>query len=253
MHAHTTHTVDHTHLISFIDLTSLNIHDNEESISELCQQANTPYGPVAAICIYPQFVLFAHDCLKHSTIPIATVINFPQGELSLTDTLRETENALANGANEIDMVFPYLLYMRGEKKEALEYIEKVKSICQYRKLKVIIETGELKTPDLIREISKNIILTGADFIKTSTGKTKQGATLEAAKVILEVIKKESLINKRNIGLKISGGIRSIADAQSYIKLTSEIMGKEWIHPNVFRIGASKLLNEILDQSNSSFA
>jgi deoxyribose-phosphate aldolase len=229
-------------IIPLIDLTSLNDNDTDESIITLCKKAQTLFGSVAAVCIYPQFIPLVVDTLNNTPIKIATVINFPGGNLSLLQTLNDIQSALALGANEIDMVFPYNSYIHDEKNKALDFVKKAKNLCQKNiKLKIIIETGELISLELIKAITEDVISAGADFIKTSTGKTKQGATLEAAKVILTAIKEQS---NSDIGLKISGGIRTITEAQSYIQLADEIMGSHWINPNVFRIGASKLLDEI---------
>lgn len=253
-------------IIPFIDLTSLNQNDNEESITALCKNAITPFGNVAAVCVYHQFVKLSVNLLKHTSINIATVVNFPHGESELPKILQEIESALNHQANEIDMVFPYRDYLNGNKKKALKTVAAARALCRNDiKLKIIIETGKLKSLDTVKLISEELINLGVDFIKTSTGKTEHGASLEAATAILSTIK-EALpkhsesgsannINelKNNLdpmllhhaGIKISGGIRTISQAQSYIQLTNEIMGKEWINPSVFRIGASGLLSEIL--------
>jgi len=235
-----------TSIIPLIDLTSLNAEDNESSIIALCKKALTPFGPVAAICIYPKFVKLASKILKKSSVKIATVINFPTGDSTIETTIQEIKNAIADTASEIDMVFPYRMYISGDKKRAIDYVIKARELCKKNiSLKIIIETGALESPELIKSISTDVIHAGANFIKTSTGKISQGATLEATKEILKVIQTESASATRTIGIKISGGIRTIAQVQSYIKLASEIMGPNWVTPVVFRIGASRLLDEIL--------
>lgn len=229
-------------LIPLIDLTSLNADDNEASIIMLCQKAQTPLGEVASVCIYPQFVTLTVELLKKTSIKIDTVVNFPSGDSTLFDTLHQIETALSEGANEIDMVFPYRTYIEGEKNKALEFVVKAKALCKHPiVLKVIIETGELSSPILIKKITEDVIQAGADFIKTSTGKTKQGATLEAAEIILMTLKEQA---NTHVGLKISGGIRTVEHSLSYIQLASDIMGNHWVRPSVFRIGASQLLDEI---------
>jgi len=234
-------------IIPFIDLTSLNTNDNEETITHLCQKAITPFGAVAAVCIYPKFVNLASKLLKNTSVKIATVVNFPSGEQPLFDVLQEVEASLNQGANEVDMVLPYQLYLQGEKNKALDYVIKVRKVCESNiKLKVIIETGALKTTTLIQQITNDVILAGADFVKTSTGKTPQGATIDAVKVMLTTIKEQTSSNQKPIGLKVSGGIRTVNQAQAYLNLAIQIMGKNWLEPTVFRIGASKLLDEIID-------
>jgi len=236
-----------SHLIPFIDLTSLNLDDTEKSIIALCDKAQTPWGDVASVCLYPKFINLAVETLKQTSIKIATVINFPDGNNPLLDTLHAIETALSDGANEIDMVFPYSLYIQNKKNKALEFVIKAKELCKKNSLlKIIIETGELQSPELIKAITQDVIQAGADFIKTSTGKKTQGATLEAAKIILTTIKAQA--NPR-IGLKISGGIRTVTQALSYRQLASDIMGDHWVQPAVFRIGASQLLDEILSEVN----
>ncbi|MCC2667165.1 MAG: deoC [Gammaproteobacteria bacterium] len=229
-------------MVPLLDLTSLNADDDEKSIITLCQKAQTPFGDVASVCVYPKFVKLAISTLKKTAIKIDTVVNFPNGDGTLLDTLHEIETVLAEGADEIDMVFPYHAYLQGEQTKALEFIIKAKMLCSHPlKLKVIIETGQLPSPELIKTITQDVIQAGADFIKTSTGKTKQGATLEAARIILTTLKDEA---NRHVGLKISGGIRTVSQSLSYIKLAREMMGDKWVCPTVFRIGTSQLLEEI---------
>lgn len=231
-------------IIPLIDLTSLNEDDDETSITTLCKNAQTPYGNVASVCVYPKFVNLAVKLLQNTSIKIATVVNFPSGDFTMAETLSMTETAIANGAKEIDMVFPYKTYLRGDKNTAIAFVTNVKKLCTNNiTLKVIIETGEIKSPELIQIISTDSINAGADFIKTSTGKTKQGATIEAAETILNTI--QTITNHHTVGLKVSGGIRTIAQALSYIEIAQKIMGTDWVQPTFFRIGASSLLNEII--------
>ena len=239
-------------IIPLIDLTSLNQNDNEASIIALCKKAQTPYGAVAAVCVYPAFVKQAVGELKNTPIKIATVVNFPSGELTLQEMLSQITAAISDGANEIDMVFPYKMYLRGGKQEALDFVIHAKQICGNEiKLKVIIETGELPSLELIKTISLDVICAGADFIKTSTGKTKQGATLEAAEIMLKAIQEQTINQHRLVGLKISGGVRTVSQCLSYITLAEDMMGPDWINPNCFRVGASYLLDEIVSTRYSS--
>ncbi|MFL1780886.1 Deoxyribose-phosphate aldolase [Candidatus Hepatincolaceae symbiont of Richtersius coronifer] len=240
-------------ILSLIDLTLLNENDNEENIKDLCTQSSNPLGKVAAICIFPQFIATAQAAFKElknqrrflspnleKPIAIATVINFPQGEYNLTNTLQELDFALKAGADEIDMVMPYQLLFSGDNLMAEDFIKEIKDHCQEKILKVIIESGELDE-ELTRTASKIVINTGANFIKTSTGKVKINATLDAAKYILEEIHK----SKSKCGFKASGGIRTKAEAVKYLDLASKIMGNDFINPSTFRFGASALVDNLL--------
>lgn len=239
-------------IIPLIDLTSLNQDDNDASIIALCKKAQTAYGAVAAVCVYPAFVKRVVSELKNTPIKIATVVNFPSGDLTLQETLSQITTAISDGANEIDMVFPYRMYLSGKKQEALDFVIKAKQLCGKEiNLKVIIETGELPSLELIKQISFDVIAAGADFIKTSTGKTKQGATLEAAEIMLKAIQEQTVNQHRLVGLKISGGVRTVSQCLSYLTLAEDMMGPDWIKPDCFRFGASRLLDEIVSMKCSS--
>jgi deoxyribose-phosphate aldolase len=225
-----------------IDLTSLSEDDTPEKIRALCQQAVTPYGHVAAICIYPIFIPLVRQLITHPDIKIATVANFPTGNEDTDATVEDIHQSIEAGANEIDVVIAY------EKIDSPKLIEE--SLKKYRDacaknitLKVILETGELKTPERIRLASQLAINAGADFIKTSTGKVPIGATLEAAKIMLTVIKESHL----PVGLKVSGGLRTVEQAELYRHCVIEMMGQAWLSPAHFRIGASTLLQQVLDE------
>ena len=235
-------------IIPLIDLTSLNQDDNEATIIALCKKAQTSYGDVAAVCVYPAFVKRVVSELKNTSIKIATVVNFPSGDLTLQEMLSQIETAISDGANEIDMVFPYRMYLSGKKQAALDFVINAKQLGGNEiNLKVIIETGELPSLELIKQISVDVISAGADFIKTSTGKTKQGATLEAAEIMLKAIQEQTVNQQKHVGLKISGGVRTVPQCLSYITLVEDTMGQDWIKPNCFRIGASRLLDEITER------
>ncbi len=231
-------------IFQLIDLTSLNITDNNESIITLCKNTESHLGHVAAICIYPQFISLAKTLIKNKHIKIATVVNFPDGTQPLHKTIADIHQALADGADEIDMVFPYQSFLNGQRKLAREYLHQCKFICGPKiTLKVILETGELKSDQNIADACEDAINTGANFVKTSTGKTANGATLEAAYIMLNAIKKAALTGK-SVGFKASGGIRTLADATPYIYLAQKIMGAEWISPQTFRFGASSLATNL---------
>src|SRR3990167_1914500 len=233
-------------MFSFIDLTSLNENDTEENIISLFEKANTTYGHVAAVCIYPRFIRLAVAQFANTPVKVATVVNFPHGSSSLESVLLEINQALEDGVQEIDMVFPYERYLAGERDYAHHFISASRAACGVSApLKVILETGALNDPAIIPDASYEAMIAGADFVKTSTGRNAQGASLEAAAVMLLVIKHISAQLKRTVGLKVSGGIRSISQAVQYIQLAEQIMGAEWVMPHTFRIGASQLVNEIL--------
>lgn len=233
-------------LLSLVDLTSLNANDTEESIALLCDKAQTPLGHVAAVCVYPRFVRQVATQFAGTPIQTATVVNFPEGTSSLETVLVEIGRALQDGAQEIDVVFPYLRYLAGEQQYTQSFISACKVACGSSvSLKVILETGALLDPAIIADASVNALTAGADFIKTSTGKIAEGATLEAAAVMLLVIHHVMPQLKRNIGLKISGGIRDIEQAAQYVELADAIMGREWVSADNFRIGASQLVDKLL--------
>lgn len=238
-----------TQIFSLIDLTSLNNSDTNETIISLCKNAQFHLDHVAAICVYPQFISLAKQLIKNNLIKIATVVNFPEGTQSLEKTITEIKQALADGADEIDVVFPYTAFLNDQREFARNYISQCKSICgAHVTLKVILETGELKSDQNIANASVDAINSGADFLKTSTGKTSVGATLEAAFIMLNAIKKASSEGKV-LGFKAAGGVKTLSDAAPYIYLAQEVMGKEWISPQTFRFGASSLVTNIINEEN----
>lgn len=229
-------------LLAVLDLTSLGEDDTPEAITGLCKAAAGGAHP-AAVCIYPEHVETARtvlDSLGAADVAVATVVNFPDGSNDVARALRETRRSLAAGAGEIDIVFPWRAYMNGDRDSGPLMLQGCKEICGTRPLKAILETGELGDPLLIREVCLAALDSGADFIKTSTGKTASGATPEAARVILESISERSGAG----GFKASGGIRNLAEAGRYLTLADEILGADWATPACFRIGASSLLAEI---------
>ncbi len=227
-------------IIKSLDLTSLNHNDTAESITSLCQRAQTPYGTTAAICIYPEYISTAIK-EKPQGIKIATVVNFPDGSANVEETSKEIKKALKLGADEIDAVLPYRNLINGDEETCLKLLQMCRSACGDKCLKIIIESGELKTTNLIKKAAQMCIDCGADFIKTSTGKTKISATPEAANAILEVIKASG----KDVGFKASGGIKTTEDAKKYLTLANSIMGPSWPTPNHFRIGASSVLTDLL--------
>ncbi len=230
--------------ISLMDLTTLNEDDTDAKVITLCHQAHSPAGDTAAVCIYPRFIPVARKTLKEQGtehIRIATVTNFPHGNDDIDIALAETKAAVAYGADEVDVVFPYRALMAGDETAGYELVRACKEACGEKLLKVIIESGELKEPALIRRASQIAIDAGANFIKTSTGKVPVNATLEAARIMLEVIREKD----RNIGFKAAGGVKDAQAAKAYLDLAREILGDEWVDASHFRFGASSLLNNLL--------
>ena len=227
-------------LINLLDLTSLNNNDTNETITTLCQKATSKYGNTASVCIYPQFIPHAKTILPQN-FKIATVINFPKGVANNTLLEREIITALNYGADELDVVFPYQTFLNGDIDFCKEYLSIARESCENKILKIIIESGELKNTLAIKDATQLCIDADADFVKTSTGKTEISATLEAANIILETIAQSG----KNVGFKASGGIKTLFDAKAYLTLAQSIMGNDWVNQNHFRIGASSLLNDLI--------
>ncbi|HEV2603264.1 MAG TPA: deoxyribose-phosphate aldolase [Microvirga sp.] len=225
-----------------LDLTDLTETCSDHAIDALCARALTPHGPVAAVCVWPQFVSRAREPLKGSGVAIATVVNFPAGGEDSNRIIDDVHESLTDGANEIDLVIPYRAVRRGELDVAAEMVASVRDVVDGgRLLKVILETGELVEPALIEGASRVAIQAGADFIKTSTGKTPVSATPQAAEIMLNTIKASG----KPVGLKPSGGIRTVEDAGLYLGLADRIMGPGWATPRTFRIGASSVYDALI--------
>lgn len=230
-------------ILSLLDLTSLNEDDTPAVIDALCGNATQSIGKVAAVCVYPQFVAQSRARLpENGGINVATVVNFPTGNDPLADVLAQTQQALADGANEIDLVFPYKALQQGNAAAGEEMCSQIATLVHQHSgsLKVILETGAL-SPAEIAQAAQIAIAAGADFLKTSTGKIAHGASLEASAILLDQIAQA----KQPVGLKISGGVRDIATAQAYIAQAAAKMGEDWVQPENFRIGASSLLKELI--------
>lgn len=230
-------------LVGYLDLTSLNLDDTEDNIRSVCTKAVTAYGPVAAVCIYPQFISLAKQLLQNTNIKVATVCNFPSGTLSPQVVLNEISQALDDGADEIDMVIPFNEYVTGNAVTTIALVEAAKSLCPAPIcLKVILEAGLLNELGKVYQASLDAIQAGADFIKTSTGKALTNATPEFAFTMLSAIKETG---KLNVGFKAAGGVRTVEQALGYVAIAKALMGEDWVTPQHFRIGASGLLDAIL--------
>lgn len=227
--------------LALLDLTSLNDTDTEETVKTLCAKAHGEFGHTAAVCIWPRFVKLAKEELKGTPVRVATVVNFPHGGTDIEATVAETKQAIADGADEIDVVLPYKAFMDGDTASAKALLDATRKACAGKTMKVIIESGVLAHANTIAEASRLSIACGADFIKTSTGKTPVSATLEAANVMLEVIRESG----KPVGFKASGGVRSTEQAADYMTLADKIMGPKWISLMTFRFGASGLRDSLL--------
>mgnify|MGYP000660154463 CR=1 FL=1 len=240
--------------LSMIDLTTLEGKDTPAKVRQLCfkaqhlhdQAANLP--TVAAVCVYPTMVGVAKRALGHSGIKVASVSTaFPSGQAPFELKKLDTLYALDNGADEIDMVISRGRFLAGDYQFVYDEIAAIKELCATIRLKVIFETGELDSLDQVRKISDLAISAGADFIKTSTGKVAPAATPPVVLVMLEAVRDFYSITQRRIGVKPAGGIRTTKDAIKQLVLVNETAGPEWLTPELFRIGASALLNDLLMQ------
>lgn len=229
--------------LSLLDLTNLKDDCTPAQIETLCARAQSPYGNTAAVCIWPRFVAQARGILgTDHAVKIATVVNFPAGDMEVADVAAEAREAIADGADEIDLVIPYQALLAGNEQAVTDMVAAVKAECTGPvMMKTILETGELKDVALIQRASELAIEAGSDFIKTSTGKVTVNATLEAADIMLRAIRDSG----RKVGFKPAGGIGSVADAALYLSLAETIMAPDWAMPSTFRFGASSLLDDIL--------
>jgi deoxyribose-phosphate aldolase len=229
-------------VLGLLDLTSLETSDDDARISALCRRAVTPFGAVAAVCVYGPFVPLCKTALTGTEVRVATVANFPDGRANPRAAEIETRTLVALGADEIDAVLPFEAFLRGSRAVARDLVVACRDACgSAAKLKIILETGVLNRADLIAEASHLAIEAGADFIKTSTGKHRVGATLEAATAMLTAIRDSG----KRVGFKAACGVRTLDQASAYLDLAAEIVGPNWAVPATFRIGASGLLDDLL--------
>jgi deoxyribose-phosphate aldolase len=234
--------------IGLIDLTDLADDHSPDGISALCGRARA--HATAAVCVWPEFVGTCAEALTGSAVRVATVVNFPGGDEPLADIVTMTQGALAAGADDIDLVLPYTAFLAGDDR-AGDVVSAIAALVEQPKLlKVILETGALGGAANIRAAARLAISCGADFVKTSTGKIAVGASLEAAAAMLDAIA-DSASDGRHVGLKPSGGIRTLDDATAYIELADSVMGAGWATPATFRFGASGLLDALLAEIDGS--
>jgi deoxyribose-phosphate aldolase len=240
--------------ISMVDLTTLEGADTPGRVTSLCTKARRPdpsddsVPSAAAVCVYPDLVEHAKQVLEGSSVKVASVATaFPSGRASLNVKLLDVRDALTAGADEIDMVIDRGAFLSGRIGQVFDEIVAVKANCGAAHLKVILETAELATYDNVRRASWIAMLGGADFIKTSTGKAGVSATLPNALVMLEAVRDFAEVSGELVGVKVAGGIRTSKDALRYLVLVNETVGESWLTAELFRFGASSLLNDLLMQ------
>lgn len=240
--------------IACMDLTTLEGKDSEGRIRSLCAKAvrPAPHLPeipsVSAVCVYPSLVAVAKQALQGTGVKVASVAtSFPSGLSALEVRLADTQAAIDAGADEIDMVIDRGAFLSGRDREVFEEIIAVKSLCGDLHLKVILETGELGSYDAIRRASDLALGAGADVIKTSTGKVGTNATFPVALAMCEAIRDHARSTGRRAGLKVAGGVRTTKQALTYLVIMKETLGETWLTPDLFRIGASSLLDDLLMQ------
>ena len=241
-------------IFNCLDLTTLKTEDSEESVLKFTERVNEldnehpDLKNVAAICVYPNFAEIVSQSLEVESVNIACVSGgFPSSQTFTEVKVAETALALADGATEIDIVISVGKFLSGDYEGMCDEIEEIKSVCGEHHLKVILETGALKSADNIWKASILAMYSGADFIKTSTGKQEPAATPEAAYVMCQAIKAYYEKTGRKVGFKPAGGINSVNDALVYYTIVKEVLGKEWLNNELFRIGTSRLANLLLSE------
>lgn len=239
-------------LFHCIDLTTLKCTDSEQSVMKFTEKVNEfddkypDLDNVAAICVYPNMAEIVNDTLEADHVNIACVSGgFPSSQTFTEVKVAETAMALHAGADEIDIVIPVGKFLEGDYEGMCDEIEELKEVCGDKHLKVILETGALKTASNIKKASILSMYSGADFIKTSTGKENPAATPEAAYVMCNAIKEYHRETGRRIGFKPAGGINTVKDALTYYTIVKEVLGKEWLNNQLFRLGTSRLANLLL--------
>jgi deoxyribose-phosphate aldolase len=240
--------------ITMVDLTTLEGADTQGKVRSLCAKAIRPDATdpgtpsVAAVCVYPDLVRVAVQALTGSSVGVASVATaFPSGRARLETKLYDVRDAIAAGATEIDMVIDRGAFLAGRYLQVFEEIIATKQVCGDIHVKVILETGELGTLDNVRRASWLALLAGADFIKTSTGKVSPAATPPVALVMLQAVRDYESLSGQRRGVKLAGGIRTTKEALRYLVMVKEVAGQPWLTPQLFRFGASSLLNDLLQQ------
>lgn len=239
-------------LLNSVELTSLKTTDNEDSILRFVEKVNKfddiypELGHVATVCVYPSYAKVCHDALENEDVEIACVSgSFPSSQTFMEVKVAETALAISEGATEIDIVMPVGKFLNDDYEGMCDEIEEIKNVCGDRPLKVILETGCLKTASNIMKASILAMYAGADYIKTSTGKLTPAATPEAALVMCKAIKQYYDNTGIQIGFKPAGGMKTVEDALTYYTIVKEVLGEKWLTNKFFRLGTSSLANKLL--------
>ncbi|MBO6079794.1 MAG: deoxyribose-phosphate aldolase [Bacteroidales bacterium] len=246
-------------ILGSIDLTTLEGSDTEEKVRKLCDTAisfrddEKQIPSTASVCVYPPFVAVAKDQLKGTGIHVASVAGaFPSGQLPIQLKVAEVTYAVAQGADEIDMVISRGAFLSGKFQQVYDEIRAIRNACPKQKLKVILETGELETPQNIYRASQLAIHAGADYLKTSTGKIAVNATPEAFWVMMLAIQQHYQNTGEKVGIKVAGGVSTPEQAYTYLHIWRQNMGKDWVTPDLFRVGTSRLATKIFEKIQENF-
>ena len=241
-------------LVSMCDLTTLEGEDTEGKISQMVAKAIVPnpndleIKNVAAVCVYPSLVSIAKEKVGNSSVKVAAVSSyFPSGQVPMESKLLDTKYAIDSGADEIDIVINRKAFLEGDYRKVYDEILALKEVCGDVHLKTILEVGDLRTYENIRKASLISLAAGSDFIKTSTGKLSVGSSRQACYVMAKAVLDFKILSGVSAGIKVAGGIRDAKDAIRYLVLIKEEMGNEWLTPDLFRFGASSLLDDVLKQ------
>lgn len=229
--------------LACLDLTSLNDTDTEADIVRLCARARSPHGQVAAVCVWPRLAALARREAPPG-VAVAAVANFPDGSLDLGRVAREVGEIVQAGAQEVDVVLPWRALLAADEAGCAAVLAVARRASEGLLLKVILESGELADPARVRRAGELALQAGADFLKTSTGKTRQGASPQAARTMLALLAEQASSGGGRAGFKVSGGVRTVADAAVYRDLVAQALGEPALTPERFRIGASGLLDDI---------
>ena len=226
--------------IGLLDLTTLDEGDTADTVRALCAKAQTPQGPVAAVCILPGLAAVAVEELQDSPVRVATVANFPDGAYDPDGAAATAAQAIADGVDEVDVVAPWRSVLQGDDEALARLVAATADAVGDKTLKVILETGSLPDPATIRAMADAALIAGAVFLKTSTGKVGPGADLGSARILAEAVR-----DFGSGGVKVSGGVRTAEQADDYIRVVAAILGEDAVTPERFRIGASSLLDALL--------
>ena len=242
------------YVVSMCDLTTLEGEDTEGKIHQMTAKAIRPdptdddVPSAAAVCVYPSLVSTAKEIIGTSNVKVASVSSyFPSGQVPIESKLLDTQYAIDEGADEIDIVINRKAFFEGDYRKVFDEIVALKEACGDKHLKTILEVGELRTYDNIKKASLIALGAGSDFIKTSTGKISNGSSKEACLVMAKAVYEFKESTGFSAGIKVAGGIRNSKDAIRYLIIIKEELGEEWLSPNFFRFGASSLLDDVLRQ------